>query len=571
MEQFYLKGGVGAISGVSLDALQDQLLVVQLCNESLYLWGSGLALLYPDHKARIDLLGSMISSLPATSTISANEIVARGSINNWSWTDEELQQLKLDIFCKRLRVSDMLDSFVASPMTSIEGVGAADFQAEGNAQTPGGPINSLSTISLLNLKIIEGLGGINLTKFYLALCQRAISNLILWNDLFMSSNDANDHDISGGGEAGASGPGSAGTAWADRGSMQLKLDPIKFHFDATKCADSISVATVSPGVPAVTANQRATKVWGTVLSTACFMPKSGVHRFAVKLEKCERGHVFVGVSTARANLKTYVGGDSNGWGLIGTQALWHDRNKIRGDYGSTFRTGAVVVITLDTNVGTLSFGLWKEPSASSSESAPGPLSPQAMMMASPRRGSATAGAGPVIEDWGVAFEGLPLDVKLYPAVGLYQRDDRATLYTISNPNSLASGAKTSSLLPISSGDIYFPSVKPDPDYHLSKVRRWNQSLCSDGVRFATDILARAIQLLSMTNKPPVDDILLTQILPSLASSICLIPSCIPTLSAKYAMELLPLVTRCAKLLDKMIPSKDRSVGIELKRVIGQLV
>ena len=89
-----------------------------------------------------------------------------------------------------------------------------------------------------------------------------------------------------------------------------------------------------------------------------------MHRWAVKLDKCERGHVFLGVSTARANLKTYVGGDSNGWGLIGTQALWHDRNKLRGDYGATFRTGAIVVITLDTNVGTLSFGLWKDGSSS---------------------------------------------------------------------------------------------------------------------------------------------------------------------------------------------------------------
>ena len=57
--------------------------------------------------------------------------------------------------------------------------------------------------------------------------------------------------------------------------------------------------------------------------------------------------------------------------MIGTQALWHDRNKIRGDYGSTFRTGAIVVATLDTNVGTLSFGLWKDNSAASTSSASG--------------------------------------------------------------------------------------------------------------------------------------------------------------------------------------------------------
>mmetsp|Transcript_32185 Transcript_32185/g.67666 ORF Transcript_32185/g.67666 Transcript_32185/m.67666 type:complete len:3523 (+) Transcript_32185:112-10680(+) len=568
--------GQGDADATLLDTLQDQFLAVSLCNESLCLWGSSLPLLYPDHKGRVDVLGSMLTSLSSTTAISEDDdfghdpstnAAARGKITACAWTDVELQRLKLDIFCKRLRVSDMLDCFVAPPMVSTETAAHFDHgQAEGSAPTSGKgkPDNSLSTISLLSTAVnARSWGGNNnLTKLYLALCQRAISNLILWNDLSMSSNDANDHDISGGG--GSSGTGSPGGS-AVGVSLQLKANTTKFHFDSTKCADSISVT--SSGSPSATANQRATKVWGTVLSTMCFVPKSGIHRWAIKLDKCERGHIFVGVSTARANLKTYVGGDSNGWGLIGTQALWHDRNKIRGDYGSTFRTGAVVVITLDTNVGTLSFGLWKDGASSSASEAAaasgGPLSPSSLM-ASPRRGSAPGGAGgggPMIEDWGIAFEGLPLDVKLYPAVGLYQRDDRATLYTVSNSMAAAaaSGGKTS-LPPISSGDIYFPLAK---DYHLSCVRSWNEALCFDGVSFATGILSRSIQLLS-TDRPPQDDILLMKILPSLASSICLIPSCIPTLSAKYAMELLPLVTRCAKLLDRMVPSKDSSLGIDLK-------
>lgn len=84
--------------------------------------------------------------------------------------------------------------------------------------------------------------------------------------------------------------------------------------------------------------------------------------------------------------------------------------------------------------------------------------------------------------------------------------------------------------------------------------------------FAIDILSRLIELLSSGDvlSSDEDNILLTKILPSLASSICLIPSCIPTLSSKYAMELLPLVTRCAKLIDKILPSKDKSNFVELK-------
>ena len=44
----------------------------------------------------------------------------------------------------------------------------------------------------------------------------------------------------------------------------------------------------------------------------------------MKLDKCECGHVFVGVATALASVKTYVGGDKVGWDIIGTQALWND-------------------------------------------------------------------------------------------------------------------------------------------------------------------------------------------------------------------------------------------------------
>ena len=123
-------------------------------------------------------------------------------------------------------------------------------------------------------------------------------------------------------------------------------------FDAQKCADSIAIVANGPGNPnGIVANQRANKVWGTVLGTHAYHPKTGIHRYAVRLDKCERGHVFVGVATSQASVKTYVGGDKHGWGVIGTQALWHDRSKIRGDYGATFRTGATVVITLDTDAG----------------------------------------------------------------------------------------------------------------------------------------------------------------------------------------------------------------------------
>ena len=77
------------------------------------------------------------------------------------------------------------------------------------------------------------------------------------------------------------------------------------------------------------------------------------------------------------------------------------------------------MVTLDTNVRTLSFGFWKDAAAAPSTEGGGastkPLSPQSMaLMASPRRGTTPGTRCPLIGDWGIAFEGLPLDVKLYP-------------------------------------------------------------------------------------------------------------------------------------------------------------
>lgn len=91
-------------------------------------------------------------------------------------------------------------------------------------------------------------------------------------------------------------------------------------------------------------------------------------------------------------------------------------------------------------------------------------------------------------------------------------------------------------------------------------------MCSDGISFAAEILQRSIQQLSILDalRPNENDVLLNEILPCLASSICLIPSCIPTLSVQYAIELLPFVTRCAKVVDNLIQSKDSSLGIAMK-------
>lgn len=55
--------------------------------------------------------------------------------------------------------------------------------------------------------------------------------------------------------------------------------------------------------------------------------------FEVKVERSTRSHVFLGFCLPTADLRTYVGGDSKGWGCIGTGALWHNRSKVGEGYG----------------------------------------------------------------------------------------------------------------------------------------------------------------------------------------------------------------------------------------------
>jgi hypothetical protein len=164
---------------------------------------------------------------------------------------------------------------------------------------------------------------------------------------------------------------------AERGGKQPEFNP-------KRCNDTIQLLDGNRS-----ALQKGNKSWGTAIVNMPMHPKTGIHEWAIQLDKCEKGHVFVGVVTADASTTTYVGGDRKGWGLIGTRALWHDRSKSRGDYGEGYCTGNTVRVRLDTNNQTLSFGCGNT-------------------------------------DWGIGFDMLPNE-PLFPAVALYQRDDQVTL------------------------------------------------------------------------------------------------------------------------------------------------
>eukprot|EP01041_Mallomonas_annulata_P001744 gene1744-3367_t len=155
--------------------------------------------------------------------------------------------------------------------------------------------------------------------------------------------------------------------------------------------------------------QKNLKSWGTVLATKGFESDTGIHEWCIRVDKCEKGDIFIGVCTSEASVDTYVGGDKYGWGMIATRSLWHNQTKVRSDYGGVYNQSIIITVILDTDNRKLSF---------STES----------------HGS-----------WGVAFDTLPRDQMLYPAVSVYYRDDQITLFPSSNITSSSGGGSSSGM------------------------------------------------------------------------------------------------------------------------------
>ncbi|KAL3944031.1 MAG: hypothetical protein SGBAC_001899 [Bacillariaceae sp.] len=508
--------------------VEEALMPLSLYRDSTLTWGECVPILCPTVSSQVDVLKALLSGC-ARKAESA-QACCFDEISSFPSSDYELQFHKLHVFCRRLRVADILDHFVSLPACYIpapndEAVVDVDMNS---AKEP----NRACALIELIFSSSKSLGGISgeLQFFFLALCHRYHTRVLLWDGLFTSTEPESD-DIS---------PSSTP---ANGDIMRVAATPSdSLQFDATKCSDSMALINpeASGSASGASVHQRASKVWGTVLSSTSYSPKTGVYRWAVKLDKCERGHVFVGVATSQASMGTYVGGDKYGWGMIGTQALWHDRRKIRGDYGATFRTGSTIIVTLDTDAGTLGFSSWKDTNLSNSFS----LDPLVQNLASPRRQGQLGGA---IEEWGIAFEGLPLDSRLYPAVGLYQRDDRVTILTVESGGRSGKKDNGTDLL---GGMCYYPPAdfaksSPELSAKAEQVRNFNEKLSWDGVLYAKHSLQHILEGIKESN----DEFLWESLMPSLASALCLMPPSIPLLSERSALALMPELTKCVLELE----------------------
>jgi len=482
--------------------------------EATSLWGEAIINLLPNRTLLEQSLLRLLNVASSYGTINGSLIDRHNTENedmHFAWSEKDEHILKLSAACRRINCSDALDYLLPCPIAQ----GTHHFN-DSSFHVPSAFISALRDAVFTE-------GGLNKTvtnlckKCYIAICGRIHTQFFQWGGYIGKTEDLFVQ------------PKPKGEALGFT-NLLTGRDP-GLVFDTEKCADSIAVedlANGGPGGPSV--NQRANKVWGTVLSSKCFQPKTGVHRWAVKMEKCERGHMFVGVGTSRASMKTYVGGDKHGWGMIGTQALWHDRKKIRNDYGKTFRTGDTIVVTLDTDAGTLGFSLWNESGEQENSSTSSNVDFDLFNAGESETGK--------LEDWGFAFEGLPLDTRLFPAIGMYQRDDKASLIGLQGT---AAELESSAF---DAGCCFYPR-------NLTNIQEWNEGICNQGIYHASSMMNKAVDLLSegtAINR----DVMFGDVLLSLSASLSALPASIPVLSGKIAYNLLPIVLKCLVAVDEKI-------------------
>ena len=299
---------------------------------AIVVWGECIPLLHCSDSAQSTLLKSLINECSGFDN-PLSHLTSLEKLNNFPNSDVETQFYKLCTICRRLRVGDLLDNLVSRPLHYVAEMSvdsSANINHASQFESVESNLSRKSVSSLLAFlaSSIESLVGDHseLKYFYLALCHRFQSCVLLLDGFFLENETELDdrHALIATAKTLTTGD-----------TVRVAAGPsAALQFDPTKCSDSIAVYTgqdddskvVATGIYSV--HQRASKVWGTVLSTQKYSPKTGVHRWAVRLDKCERGHVFIGVTTSQAIMKTYVGGDKHGWGMIGTQALWHDRRKV---------------------------------------------------------------------------------------------------------------------------------------------------------------------------------------------------------------------------------------------------
>ena len=262
-------------------------LSLDLCSTSVQVWSDLLGLFYAQPFDRQILLDSLL-----TRHHSRHSTPSKGNISI-PWSTSDVDEMILFHLCNRFCEIDTIDSLICDSNESDQCQGSPHF---------------LSLLVVLEKVVLSESLPISCDLFC-ALIHRA-------NNIFILNGEGIDL------------VNQSLTEKKDVGAGKLAFGDNALMFDPSYCCDSVAIKSSVEGFRSSSVLQRASKVWGTVLSDTSYSPKSGIHRFAVRLDHCEKGHVFVGIATSQATTKSYVGSDGNGWGLIGTQALWHNRSKV---------------------------------------------------------------------------------------------------------------------------------------------------------------------------------------------------------------------------------------------------
>jgi len=267
--------------------LKMQSLSLDLCSTAVQVWSDLLGLFYAQPFDRQVLLDSLL-----TRHHSRQSTPSKGNISI-PWSTSDVDEMILFHLCNRFCEIDTIDSLLCASNVSDQCQGSPHF---------------LSLLGILEKVVLAESLPISCDLFC-ALIHRA-------NKIFILNGEGIDL------------VNQSLTEKKDVGAGKLAFGDDALMFDPSFCCDSVAIKSSVEGFRSSSVLQRASKVWGTVLSDTSYSPKSGIHRFAVRLDHCEKGHVFVGIATSQATTKSYVGSDGNGWGLIGTQALWHNRSKV---------------------------------------------------------------------------------------------------------------------------------------------------------------------------------------------------------------------------------------------------
>lgn len=130
--------------------------------------------------------------------------------------------------------------------------------------------------------------------------------------------------------------------------MKLLAD---MNFDSGYNSDSLILSNKNR-----TIHQTANRVYSTVLGSVALQPRSGVYHWYSVVDRVgsKRCHCIFGVATDESNFDTFLGQDTESWGISTNRELFHDGTKLRPDFCEVIAIGSVVELILDTDNGTLS-------------------------------------------------------------------------------------------------------------------------------------------------------------------------------------------------------------------------